>query len=93
MNKPMRREFVLTGTSNEFVNFGDFCRETLRVLCQHGSKYFCKSSAESGTHEYLGKGLRIEGSSANYHTMKIHRNDRAKAKKRYDAMVKRQLAK
>jgi hypothetical protein len=64
-----------------YVNLGDVCRKELGLQCQYGSRYAdpawsTESAREAGSYwKYCGEGLRIIGTSTNYHLMKIHRND------------------
>ena len=55
---------------DEYVNLGDVCRQQLGMQCQYGSRY-----ANPRYPQYISEGLRITGDPADYHFMKIHRDD------------------
>jgi hypothetical protein len=64
-----------------YLSFGDICREQLNMQCQYGSRYadpvWSTNSAREAGNWYpdCGKDLRILGSSAQYHSMRIHKDD------------------
>jgi len=50
---------------NDYVSLGDVCRNQLGMQCQYGSRYA----------DNLCKDLRYIGTPADYHPMKIHKED------------------
>lgn len=74
-------EFEIKSDGNGFVNFGDVARSLMGQQCQYASRYFCRNWQDE--YPYLGHELRITGTSANYHDMRIHKDDVAEAVKRY----------
>ncbi len=64
----------------DYVNLGDVIRKVSGMQCQYGSRYFCKNW--SNEYKYLGDGLRIIGTSKDYHFMQIHKDDVEEATKR-----------
>jgi len=67
---------------NDFVDFGDVCRNKLDMQCQTG--YYMLE----GFHGYpkMKEGLRIIGNDWNYHSLKIHKDDVQKFIDRVNAM-------
>ncbi len=65
---------------NGFVKFGDVSRKLMGKQCQYGSRYV---DGAFGEYPKLGEGLRIEGSSDDYHNMKIHKDDIDEFMRRY----------
>lgn len=57
------------------VSLGDVCRQKLGMQCQYGSRYADKQQCEDNPESYCGDGLRITGTTADYHGMKIHKDD------------------
>jgi len=55
----------------DYVPFGDVARDQCGMQCQYCSRYV------HGTGDYpnLGEGLRFIGTSADYHSIKIHKDD------------------
>jgi len=49
----------------DFVNLGDVCRGRLGMQCQYGSRYA----------DTICKDLRITGTTSDYHSMEIHKDD------------------
>ena len=49
----------------DYVELGDVCRKRLGMQCQYGSRYA----------NDLCKDLRYIGTTADYHSMQIHRDD------------------
>lgn len=67
---------------DQYIDFGDFSRSELGIQCQYGS-YFVNGLAG---HPRLCDDLRIlNRDSANYHSMKIHRDDAPILKERVNA--------
>lgn len=60
------------GTDHEaFVPLGDVARGRLGEQCQ----YIAPLVAGTGRLPALGEGLRVRGTVADYHSMRIHRDD------------------
>jgi hypothetical protein len=55
-----------------FVDFGDVSRDLLGLQCQYGSRYV---DGRIEGWENLGDGLRFQGNTNNYHSLRIHRED------------------
>jgi hypothetical protein len=51
--------------NKEFVELGPICREQLGIQCQYGVRYTKDLCAD----------LRYQGTPAEYHSMKIHKDD------------------
>ena len=68
--------------SENFINFGDFCRKEIGMQCQYGSRYL------TGFPGYpnLGEGLRFTGNCGDYHAINIHKDDAAIFKERMDKL-------
>jgi hypothetical protein len=56
----------------DFVNFGDLAREQLGEQAQYASRYI---DGRIPGYPNLGHGLRFEGDPADYHDVRIHRDD------------------
>lgn len=71
-----RPEFQLLpehqGDPDSMVNFGDVSRNYLRRQAQYGSRYV---DDFDGDYPNLGEGLNFEGSSDDYHSLKIRQGD------------------
>lgn len=59
---------------DQYVEFGDVAIKRLDMQCQYASRYADLKWKERG-HVYLAEGLRIIGTAAYYHDMKIHKDD------------------
>lgn len=57
---------------NGFVSFGDVSRGELNKQAQYGSRYV---DGFQGEYPNLGEGLRFEGNTDDYHSLKIHKDD------------------
>lgn len=66
---------------NGFVEFGDISRGELRMQTQYGSRYV---NGFAGEYPNLGEGLRFEGDTDNYHSLKIHIDDIGEFVKRFN---------
>ncbi len=64
---------------NDFVNFGDVALGILNKQSQYASRYV---DGRIDDRPNLGKGLRFEGDPADYHFLKIHKDDIAEFIKR-----------
>ena len=51
---------------DDYISFGDMARRRCGMQCQYASRYLDTS---------IGEGLRFKGDSANYHTLRIHKED------------------
>lgn len=62
----------------DYVSFGDVARDQCNEQCQYASRYL------DGRHGFpnLGEGIRIKGSTADYHFLLIHKDDVAEFVKR-----------
>ncbi len=63
----------------DYVSFGDVCRDRLQMQCQYGSRYVDPREKRPGG-VYLGRHLSLTGFDANghvndYHQLRIHRDD------------------
>jgi hypothetical protein len=70
---------------NDYVNFGDVCRNQLGMQCQRG--YYLLEGFQG--YPKMKDGLRITGNDWNYHSLKIHKDDIPKFKERIEAWEKR----
>lgn len=68
-----------------FVDFGEVSRNLLGKQTQYGSRYI---NGDFGEYPKLGEGLRIKGSSADYHFIKIHKDDIDEFYRRYQEYQK-----
>lgn len=67
-------------TVQDYINFGDFCHESLGVTTQYGY-YMLEGLAGHPT--YLGEGIRkIDDCGGNYHAYMIHKDDAEQFKQR-----------
>jgi len=67
------RDLGVKMDDKDFVNFGDVvARGKFGMQCQYVSRYV--DGVIPGWAN-LGKGLRFQGSAANYHSLKIHKDD------------------
>jgi len=58
--------FDISGSiPGDWISLGDVCRNRLGMQCQYGSRYA----------NDICKDLRIIGTTADYHSMQIHRED------------------
>lgn len=73
--------------NKDYVNFGDFVRKEIGS-CQEYSRYV--DGAIEG-YDNLGKGLRFEGNTNSYHSLKIHKNDAGEFVKRVKDNIKKRL--
>ena len=65
---------------DDYINFGDFARNTLGQQCQYASRYV---NGKRGS-ENLGIGLRFENAdSCDYHDIRIHKDDVEIFERRY----------
>lgn len=80
----MSTSYNFEADQNGYVNLGDVSRNAFGRQAQHGCRYFYKLIAEATGIPYLGEGLRILGTTENYHAMKIHRDDIEEAIRRYE---------
>lgn len=63
-------------SKDQYVNFGDVCRNRLSMQCQYGSRYLQKPrDGNEPPDTYLGDGLRILGEVEDYHSLRIHQGD------------------
>lgn len=69
---------------NGYVRLGDVSRNVFGRQAQHGCRFFYKKIADAMKIPYLGEGLRILGTTENYHAMKIHKDDIEEAIRRYE---------
>jgi hypothetical protein len=58
-----------------YVSFGDVARMRLGNQCQYISRYVNRNFSDDPAYPYLGDDLRITGSTNNYHSLRIHRED------------------
>lgn len=56
---------------DDYVGFGDIARGQIGMQCQYASRYV----HGVGDYPNLGVGLRFTGTNADYHSMKIHKDD------------------
>ena len=76
------REFVMPKKDEDpdYINFGDFARNTLGQQCQYASHYVTGIMG----YENLGIGLRFKNvDTGDYHDIKIHKDDAEIFEKRY----------
>lgn len=66
-----------------YVYFGDVAIEVLNQQSQYASRYVDNWAGHDNEYPKLGDGLRIKGNSADYHFMKIHKDDIDEFVKRY----------
>ncbi len=66
-----------------FVDFGDVSRGLIGLQCQYGSRYV-DGRIEGWAN--LGEGLRFEGNTNNYHSLRIHRADVEEFVNRYQKL-------
>ena len=69
----------------EFVSFGDVARRLLGQQCQYACRYTGIALDGNGKRDpagwaemgyaYLGEGLRFQGNTNDYHSLRIHRDD------------------
>lgn len=67
-----------------YVNLGDVSRNVFGRQAQYGNRFFDKKMADAMKIPYIGEGLRILGTTSNYHAMKIHKDDIEEAIRRYE---------
>ena len=70
----------------DYINLGDICRKLLGQQCQYCCPYATGLKTPGvigGDYENLGVGLRVLGTPADYHSMKIHKDDYKTFVKRY----------
>lgn len=70
-----------------FVKLGDVSRRLLGKQAQYGSRYV---DGAFGEYPKLGDGLRIKGSSDDYHNLQIHKDDIDEFVKRYNSHLNQQ---
>lgn len=68
-----------------FIDFGDVARERCGDQCQYVSRYV---DGKLPGYPVLGQGLRFEGSTRDYHDLKIHRDDVEEFVRRYKTYKK-----
>ncbi|XLQ19712.1 MAG: hypothetical protein ACKUBY_03915 [Candidatus Moraniibacteriota bacterium] len=75
--KPQFNKTEIEGTffsfdENGFVRFGDVARSLLQQQAQYASRY---TDGTLEDYPNLGKELKFEGNSSDYHSLKIHKDD------------------
>lgn len=77
-------------TEGNMILLGEQLQKSLGGQVQYLVRYFDESCCKSEGREFLGEGLRIEGSAGNYHDMKIDRDDLPEAIKRLRKLKERE---
>jgi antitoxin component of MazEF toxin-antitoxin module len=57
--------------TDDYIDFGDFCRRECDIQCQYGSHYLTGLAG----YPNLGEGLRYTGNGGDYHPIRIHKDD------------------
>ena len=61
------------GNKEMYRNLGEVCRSQLYMQAQYGARYADRRWEKE--YHFCGEGLRIIGTSADYHSMQIHEDD------------------
>lgn len=87
IKQPFEQKPTFEADKDGFVKFGDVSRRLLGKQAQYGSRYV---DGAFGEYPKLGDGLRVKGSSDDYHNLLIHKDDIDEFVNRYNTHFSQQ---